>query len=80
MEFEYQLDRSDQSIVHHQLSAALRVGRWRLALPRWLAPTVHGSETAVDAPNRVRVTVTVTLPLVGLLVAYDGVVEMLERG
>jgi hypothetical protein len=79
MEFRYRLERYDKAIVHHQLSAALRAGPWRLKLPRWLAPTVHGSETAVDAPNRMRVAVTVTLPMVGILVAYEGVVEMLER-
>jgi hypothetical protein len=78
LELRYRIDRQMQCVHHKQLSAALRYGRLRIALPRSLAPQVTGSETATATPNRVRVQVDVRLPLIGLLLSYDGEVDMLE--
>jgi len=78
LELQYRVDRTPQSVRHEQMKAALRCGPVRVPLPRWLAPQVIGGETATGVPNQIRVLVEVRLPLIGVLLAYDGVVEMLE--
>jgi hypothetical protein len=59
-----------------QRRASLAVGPWRLWLPRCLAPRVRGRARA--AGGGARIEVSVHAPLVGLLLAYDGVVEVAD--
>jgi hypothetical protein len=78
LELFYRVDRRSGSVHHEQVKVALCCGRLRITLPSWLAPKVSGNEIATSSPNRVRVQVEVRMPLIGLLVSYDGVVDMLE--
>jgi len=78
LELRFRVDRTPVSVHHVQMNAACRFASLRVPLPRWLAPQVAGSETATSAPNRIRVQVEVRMPLLGVLLAYDGVVDMLE--
>ena len=67
--FAIRLHVENGGLVYHQVGAAL----WRgwVPLPAFLAPRVVGSEMP-DGPDAVRVNVRVTIPLVGLLIAYEG--------
>ena len=78
IEFRFQLDPSALGLVYHQRAAALAMGPLRVPLPARLAPAIEATEEAVDRA-RMRVTVRVTLPLIGLLIAYGGVVDFEER-
>jgi hypothetical protein len=78
LELRFRVDRTPASVHHVQMNAACRLGALRIPLPRWVAPQVAGSETATSAPNRIRVQVAVRMPLIGDLIAYDGIVDMLE--
>lgn len=55
-----------------QVGAGLALGRLRVPLPGLLAPSVRGTERARD-DGGVAVSVEISWPLAGLLVAYDGV-------
>lgn len=78
LELTYRVDRQPDGVRHVQIGTALKCGRLRVPLPRWLAPSVVGSETATGTPNHVRVQVEVRLPIIGTLLSYDGAVTMLE--
>lgn len=51
---------------------ALRLGRRRLLIPRAIAPAVVLTERFDEAADRQRVSITVTLPLLGRLYEYAG--------
>jgi len=70
-ELSFDLQVQEATLCYVQRAARLCLGAWRLSLPRACSPVVAATE-AGDGPTQVRVAVTVTLPLVGLLVAYDG--------
>ena len=74
-ELSFDLHVEQEALYYVQRCTRLCVGRLRLRLPPTCAPLVSASE-ASDGPDRVRVTVTVTLPLFGLLVGYDGFLEL----
>src|SRR5262245_45282639 len=64
--------RVDEETLHYvQRGARLCIGKFRLRLPLCCAPRVSATETC-DGLDRVLVAVTVRLPLVGMLIAYDG--------
>lgn len=58
------------ALVFEQVRATLGWGRFTLRLPRALAPLVEGRAEPVG--SRVRVDVRIHVPLLGLLVAYEG--------
>ena len=74
-EFRFRLAECDGSLVYVQREAAFRLRSVRLPIPAWCAPRVEAQEDPVDA-TRVRVEVRVVLPVVGLLIAYDGVIDV----
>ena len=59
-------------------SAALRLGSLRIPIPYRLSPYVAAWEKAVGDTNQIHVTVDVTLPLLGRLIAYDGILTRIE--
>lgn len=61
----------DNCLHYHQTAAKLPLGLLSIALPRWLAPHVVASETP-KGDRAVDISVLVSLPMVGLLVAYEG--------
>ncbi len=58
---------------YEQVGAWLRLGPWRLPLPRLLAPRVEAWVT--DAPEGMRVRVRIGAALVGALLVYEGQVQ-----
>jgi hypothetical protein len=79
VEFRLRLAAEQGALVYQQQSVALRIARVALVLPRWLAPRTAGRETPAGGA-RVHAAVTVTLPLVGPLIAYEGLVAPAEAG
>jgi Domain of unknown function (DUF4166) len=59
-------------------SAALRLGSLRIPIPYRLSPSVTAWEKAVGDTNQINVSVDVTLPLLGRLIAYDGILTQIE--
>jgi len=74
----FELQVEDAMLCYVQRAACLCFGAWRLSLPQLCAPRVSATEKSEGA-GQVRVAVTVTLPLVGLLVAYDGHLDVGTR-
>jgi hypothetical protein len=58
--------------------ATLRLGIIHIPLPRWLGPRVSAWERPMAEENRVHVSVEARLPWLGLLIAYDGAVAVIE--
>ena len=77
LELRFHLDPSDGSLVYRQCDAALVAGPIRVRLPERLAPQIVAREDPSDV-HRTRISVRVTLPAVGLLIAYDGTVDFEE--
>jgi len=61
----------EETLRYVQCGARLCIGAFRLPLPLACAPLVSATETC-DGPERVLVAVTVRLPVVGMLVSYEG--------
>jgi hypothetical protein len=70
-ELQFKLRVEEGNLIYDQSGAKLCVGAFHLPLPRACAPHVVAKEMQ-DGATRVLVTVTVTLPLVGLLISYEG--------
>lgn len=64
----------DGALHYRSQRAALCLGRWRLPMPRWLTPRVSATEMTDGAG--IAVTVEAHLPLFGLLIAYDGTINI----
>jgi hypothetical protein len=75
LELRFRLEAVDGSLVFRQVGAAVRCGPLRAMLPRALAPRVEGCAEPAGARGA-RVRVKVTLPGAGLILAYDGTLEI----
>ena len=71
LELRFQLRVVGGRLEYRQVGAGLSVGRVRVPLPRWIAPSVAARE-AGDGPDRTRVQVAVSAPGGGLLFSYEG--------
>jgi hypothetical protein len=77
LEFRFQIEESDGSLLFRQLEAALVFGSIRVRLPARWAPTVDAREEPAGA-HRIRVHVRVVLPALGPLLTYDGTIDFEE--
>jgi uncharacterized protein DUF4166 len=75
-EVRLRLQVIDGALHYRTERVVLRLGPLRVPLPRWLAPRITACETPDG--SHLRVHVDVVLPLVGLLIAYDGVLTKIE--
>ena len=71
IEIVCRLEASRSAILYHQVGAAIRLGGLRFPLPRRLWPIVEGIEES-HGPSMTRVSVRVTVPFVGVLISYEG--------
>jgi len=78
LEFRFQLVIVDGAINYSQQEVGLRLGPWYLAIPRPIAPQVRAREEPVPGRECSYVLVMVTLPLVGLLITYEGELKLEE--
>src|SRR5699024_3909129 len=68
--FDVEVDRG--ALVLRSRSAALRLGRFRLRIPRSVAPRIHLEERFLDALDRQQVALTVDMPVLGRIYEYEG--------
>jgi hypothetical protein len=78
VEMRFRLEAVGGALNYQTVSVALRLGSLRVPLPNWLSPCVTAWEKAVDDTNQIHVSVDVTIPLLGRLIAYDGILTQVE--
>lgn len=78
IEFRFKVQARDGGIYFRQTRAAICVGRCMWPLPAWLGPRVDAQEMPGDLEYQTRVRVTVRLPLIGLLINYQGEIDQPE--
>jgi hypothetical protein len=66
------------ALNYQTVSVALRFCSLRISLPHLLSPCVTAWERAVGDMNQIHVSVDVSIPLIGRLIAYDGVLTQVE--
>ena len=72
VEMYFRMETDAGALVYRQAGVALRLGPLRIRLPGALAPRIEAREWAEPGDARVCVSVSVSAPLVGLLVNYEG--------
>ncbi len=72
VELRFRLAVTQQGLDYESVGVALRLGPIRLPLPGWMSPRIVAREEPGSDPNQAHVRVIVTLPLVGLLLGYEG--------
>lgn len=78
IEFRFKVQARDGGIHFHQTRAAICVGRCRFLVPACLGPRVDAQEMPGETKNQTRARVTVRLPIVGLLIDYQGKIDQPE--
>src|SRR5215510_11628894 len=79
VEMRFRLEAVGGSLSYRTMGAALRLGSFSVPLPYQLSPCVTAWEKAVGDTNQVHVSVDVTFPLLGRLIAYDGFLTQVEE-
>ncbi len=74
----FRLSAVDGSLCYQNDGTALSLWRVTLPLPHWLAPRVTASE--IPDGDHIAVAVETSLPLLGLIVAYEGTLTIEESG
>jgi hypothetical protein len=78
VETRFRLEAVGGALKYQTVSVALLLGSLRVPLPYWLSPCFTAWEKAVDDTNQIHVSVDVTVPLLGRLIAYDGILTQVE--
>jgi hypothetical protein len=76
-EIHLHLEARAGALHYHSVCTKLCLGPLRVPFPKLLAPRVTASE-ASGADGCVHVNVEVRLPIIGLLIAYDGTIKVVE--
>jgi hypothetical protein len=75
LQLRFRLERAGESLVYIQRGAALVIGPMRIPLPDAWTPLVEAREDPAG-PSTFDLHVRVTVPAVGMLIAYHGLVEV----
>ena len=78
--FHFRLEESDGGIIHHHLKTYLRLGSSGIRLPKCISPRVISHEEPDAVEQASRINVTLSMPLVGHLLSYRGVVMPVREG
>jgi hypothetical protein len=78
VEMRFRLDVAGGTLNYQTISAALRLVFLRVPLPRWLGPHVTARERGVGEMNQIHVSVEVSVPLLGRLISYGGILTQVE--
>jgi hypothetical protein len=71
-ELQFKLEVREGGLIFHHARSYLRLGWLRIPLPYWLAPTVTAREMPAWPPDGTEVSVQVHLPVLGVLISYEG--------
>jgi hypothetical protein len=77
LELRFRLEVREGTLFFRQTGAALRLGKPRIGLPRWMAPCVEAREEAAGR-DLTHVRVTVVVPVAGCLISYEGHISRQE--
>jgi hypothetical protein len=76
LELWLRLEAANGALVYVPQGAALALGPWQIKLPRGLTPMVSGKVAVSKVyPSSLDVSVSVTVPIAGLVLAYEGYIE-----
>jgi hypothetical protein len=75
LEFRFHLEASGGALIYAQRDVALLIPFVGLRIPATFAPRVEAREEPAG-PRHIRVGVRVTVPGAGLLIAYDGILDV----
>jgi hypothetical protein len=78
LEMRFRLEVAGRALNYRTLAAGLLLGSLRVPLPYWLSPCVTASERDAGDMNQIHVSVDVTFPLLGRLIAYEGMLTQVE--
>jgi len=78
-ETRFRLEVIEHALHYRAISAALCLGKMRIRLPRWFCPRVTACERAGDEKEQVIVNVEIIVPWLGRLIAYAGVLKILDE-
>lgn len=74
LEFRFHLRVVEGALMYVQAGAAVTLGRLRVPLPRRLSPRVAAREACVDGRGP-HVQVRISMPLIGLVMSYEGCLQ-----
>jgi Domain of unknown function (DUF4166) len=77
LELRFRLEENGGDLLFVQHRAAFVLGPLRLPIPAWCAPSVKARERP-SGPAAIGASVRISLPVIGLLIAYDGTIEIEE--
>ena len=80
LEFRFRLHAAGGALSYAQVGAVLTFGRWGIPLPRWIAPRVEAREEREGDGGRAHVHVRIFAPMIGLLMSYEGSLEVKTAG
>jgi hypothetical protein len=80
LELRFRLDTAAGALAYVQVGAVLILGRWHVRLPRFIAPRVDAREERRDGGDRAHLEVRISAPLVGILMSYEGCLEVGAAG
>jgi hypothetical protein len=72
LELRFRLEVGGGALIYRTHAVVLRLGPLRVPLPRFLMPRVAAAEKSAGDGDRAHIAVEMTLPWVGLLIAYEG--------
>jgi hypothetical protein len=78
LEIWLRIEITDGGLVYRLCRAALRLGSFRLFLPHSCSPRLIASERATGNPDEILVAVEVSMPLLGRLLTYEGILTNIE--
>ena len=78
LEMWFRLKVANGTLFYESKGAALRLGPLCLRLPGWVTPRLTAREQPEGDRKRAHVAIEMSLPLLGLLVAYEGPVARIE--
>lgn len=76
--FAFEVEPSGALVYRHEKTTLGR-GAFTVSLPLWLGPKAEG-RVAPNDEGSARISVSVRLPIVGLLVAYEGLMHVGQHG
>jgi hypothetical protein len=79
LELRFRVAVLDGALVYEQAAARMRLCNMSVPLPSFFAPRVSARETVDREPGRIRVAVSVDVPLFGRLIDYAGEVEVIDE-
>lgn len=77
-EFDFRLEVDSGGIRYCQEAFGLRFGRVYLRLPLWMSAQITAWEEAVRETDSFSVAVTISAPLAGFILSYQGDLELKE--